>query len=102
MVTSKIKLKLNDLVIYGDILVNLLSILSTKSTIYQKIKIGKIGKLISHSCQHIVHVSCKYGHFQVEAGGGGVGGGGGLVSKLLCQKLFADQLIYLQLFFFSH
>ena len=33
---------------------------STKSTIFQKLNIGKS---IFHSFHHIAHLSCKYGHF---------------------------------------
>ena len=38
LVTNKIGAKFNNLIIYGDMLVNLLRILNTKSTITQKIK----------------------------------------------------------------
>ena len=38
-------------------------ILSTKSTITRKIKIGKFIKLIFHSIQHCAYLSCEYGHF---------------------------------------
>ena len=38
-------------------------ILSTKSTITQKIKIEKIGKFISHSFQLIALLFCKFDHF---------------------------------------
>ena len=44
LVTSKIGSKLDDLIIYG-VLVNFLRILSTKSTISQKLKIENIRKL---------------------------------------------------------
>ena len=36
----------------------------TKMAITQKIKIGKIWKLIFHSIQHCEHLKCKYGHFR--------------------------------------
>ena len=39
------------------------SILSTKTSISEKIKIAKIGKLIVHSSLHILHLTCKFGHF---------------------------------------
>jgi len=42
LVASKIGIKFNDLVIYGDILVNYRRILSTNSTISQKLKIAKM------------------------------------------------------------
>ena len=38
-------------------------ILSTNSTITQKIKIGIFLRLIIHSIQHCAHLSSKYGHF---------------------------------------
>ena len=38
-------------------------ILSTKSSITQKICIAKFGKLIFHSFQIIVHLFCKYDYF---------------------------------------
>ena len=38
-------------------------IVNANSTIIQKIKIGKIWKLIIHSIQHCAHLSSKYGHF---------------------------------------
>ena len=41
-VTGKIGEKLNNVVIYGDILVNFLLILSEKSFIFKKIKFGKL------------------------------------------------------------
>ena len=48
VVTGKIATKLNDSVIYGEILVNFLIILSTKSTISHEI--------VFHALQHIVHL----------------------------------------------
>ena len=45
IVASKIGAKLKKLVIYDDILVEFLQILSTKSIISQKIKIANIGKI---------------------------------------------------------
>ena len=45
LVTSKIGAKLNNLVIYGDILVNFLRNLITKSTISQNLKIAKLWRL---------------------------------------------------------
>ena len=44
------------LVIHSDIVINFLRILSTKSTISQKIKITKMGKLFFHRFQNIVHL----------------------------------------------
>ena len=46
LVASKCGAKLNNLVIYDDILVNFLRILSTKSIISQKLKISKIKKIV--------------------------------------------------------
>ena len=46
---------------FGDILVNFLRNLSTKSTVSQKINIRKIGKLVFHKLQHIGHLLFKYG-----------------------------------------
>ena len=53
---SKIGAKVNNLVIYGDILVNFLKNLSTKSNISQKLKIGKIVKFIFHSFHNIAQL----------------------------------------------
>ena len=53
--------KLNNLVIYGDILVNFLRILNTKSTYFSKKM--KNGKLFFHRFQHIAHLLCQYGDF---------------------------------------
>ena len=44
------------MVIHGDIVVNIIRIWSTKSTISQKIKTAKIGKLLFHRFQNIAHI----------------------------------------------
>ena len=53
IVTSKIGANsiVNNVVIYGDILVNFLRIVNTKSTISHKIKIAKLWKLVLHPLQ---------------------------------------------------
>ena len=48
LVGSKIGAKLDNLVIYDDIFVTFLRTLTTKSTIYQILKIAKMGKLLFH------------------------------------------------------
>ena len=54
----KIGLKLNNLVIYGFILVNILCILSTKSTISQKLKIDFAS--VSEQKNNNLTFSCQY------------------------------------------
>jgi len=56
LVASKIGTKFNNLVIYGDILVNYRRILCTNSTISQKLKIAKMWNLFSHRFQNIAHL----------------------------------------------
>ena len=63
LVACKIGAKLNNLVIYGDIMVNFLRILSIKSIISQKLKIGKS---FFHSFENIAQLfetKIQCGHF---------------------------------------
>ena len=63
---SKIRVKHNNLVIYRDVLVNFLRILSTKSTISHKLIILNIGKIFFDRFQNIAHLfgsKTQFGQF---------------------------------------
>ena len=66
LVARKIGEKLENLVIYGDILVDFLRILNTKLGLSQKLKIAKLRKFVLHPLHDIAHLlSKKIGHFSL-------------------------------------